>query len=487
MATIYNTVLATSQPLTISYGFPLFASGSGPFVPSYRKVGLFKSYTLVNFDNKIPIIDLVIVGVDFHVAIKIDFAIGIGMAGPSFALSSAVQGQTFDDGTAVCEFTSGAAEGGLGFGAAMGFTFHFGVGLEVWYDVLVDSGSFQIFGISFSLTINIDLLGAVIEAIEKLMEKTNKDREKKHPKRGVKNEPHFQALAPIDPAPAGFFNDDNNQPTGLDGEVWGIFDKTADPGAIDGGVLNLDPTILIQIDVAQYIPYVKQVKELIETIGGELATGPEFGLGFPVTINVYKLIADGDEYTNPHILSVNSDSYQQALAAAAIDAYNANGWFIPQLPNLLAIAGRTVQLGIYPDTTSYLSSLITGAAGTIPPAPGDGQVGNTVGFTGGPTPARQVINNVTVQFQHQVGLNVIIGWFIHIDVIGITLDASIDVTIPVGGWFPGGISGTKIDQLTNTNGGQFIVMDDSSRLALEEARESIDRRFVDVVFDTVTS
>lgn len=483
MGVIYNTLLATSQPLSICHGFALFPKGSGPFDPADQRTGIFENLNIVDVDTSPSIIDLVIVGVDFPILLQINLACGIGFCGPALAIGSAATGETFDGGTAVVQFTGGEAQGGWALGAAVGFTLDFHIGLEVWYDVLVADGSFEIFGIGFTLNLNFDILGTVIGAIQKALEEEDPPDP---PPAGVSV---ATSLAPIEPPPPGFWTIDGVD-TGLSGQVWGMFDQTQGPSAMDGGQMIIQPTVVVLIDVAPYIPYVKQLKELVETVGGELATGPSFSLGFPITINVLKLITDGDEYEFTQTLSADAGRYQQMLAEAAIEAYNAQSWYIPQLPDLLALAGRTVLLGIYPDTTNYFTDLITGAGGTVPtrPVADDGLVGNALGFTGGPDTAARLINNVKVQFTHEVGMTVGLGWFFSIGILGLTLDANIAIDIDLTAVF-GPIGGTKIDQIQNINGGQFVtaMRDDAPCVALEEAQSRIERRFVDVVFEPVVS
>lgn len=486
MGVVYNTLLATSQPLTICHGFPLFPKGDGPFNPSDQRTGIFKQITLVDLDEGLPILDLVIVGVDLPIRLKIDLKFFMGFCGPSYALAAAVTGETFDGGTAVLQFTGGEAKGGFAFALAVGFSLEFSIGLRVWYDVFVADGSFDIFSIGFTLNLTFDLMEAAITAIRKYLTKRREEAQaagSKRKKKGLK-------IDAIDPVPTGFF-DYEGQPTGLDASVWGLYDQTEDATAMDNGQLIIEPQIVVQINLAPYIPYVQQLAEMLEVVGGEVGTGPQLTVTFPITINVYKLITDGDTYDLARTLSADSGDYQQLLAVTAIEAYKAKDWYIPQLPELLAIAGRNVLLGIYPDTTAYLSSLIEGAGGDVPPSPSvvTGMVGNSIGFQGGPDTAARLVDKVTVQFTHQVGMTVGIGWFFHISVLGLTLDVSVDITFDPGQVF-GPLGGTKIDQLTNTNGGQFIL---SSReqeqcVALaEEARRGIERKVVDVVFESVVS
>jgi hypothetical protein len=468
MGVIYNTVLATSQPLTICTGFPMFPPDSGPYTPEDTRTGIDYDVVLVDVDNTIPLIDLVIVGVDFKIVFKIEFEIFIGFCGPAIALGCTVQGETYDDGTAVGQFFDDQAQAGFALGAAMGFTLDFEIGLEIWYDVLVASGSFLIFGISFSLNINIDILGTIIGLLAKAVEESDTQ----------------VAIENIDPVPPGFW------PGSLEGQVYGMYDESdGAEKALNQGQLMLEPSITVQIDISPYIPYIRQLKELVETVGGELASGPEITLSFPITINVDQLIADGQVYTLQGTLSDSSGLYQQQLAIAAIEAYNAKGWYIPQLPDLLSLAARTVLLGVYPDTTNYFVSLINGAGGTVPdPPPSDAnQNGNTLGFGGGPTPAGQVITDVKVQFTHQVGITVAIGWFFHIEILGLTVDAAIDIPIDLSAVF-GPLLPLVKDQLENTNGARYVGARDDLRVAagaLDDARSRFDRQFVDVVFEPV--
>ncbi len=255
MVDIEKTLLATSDPLDLCKGFALF-----PDVGTVR-AGVSSGNSTHNILKKDAQI-LVLRG-NFSFA----YELLVGVCGPSYAIKYDLEGT--GSGKQVDMKVSNDE---MWAGFFVGFTMQFPMSGKVqywkpghWYSPW--KGKWHDLG-SFSINPKIDLLGLILFAIIKIM------------------------------GPDSALGQVNNFLPGLVGS-WGFTAFDTSGFVKNGGKMSAEPVMNIPINIIPLIPAVGEVDDELAEIGLKISSGPNLGIGIPVTVEIGKVDLDGHAYEGP--------------------------------------------------------------------------------------------------------------------------------------------------------------------------------------------
>lgn len=255
MVDIKKTELATSDPLDLCKGFALF-----PNLGTVR-AGISSGGKSRNILSKSAHI-LVLKG-DF----RFSYELLMGVCGPSYAIKYDLEGT--GSGKRIDMKVSNDE---MWAGFFIGVTIQFPMEGKVeywkpghWYSPW--KGHWHDIG-SFSIDPKIDLLGLILYAIIKILGSDS-------------------ALAQV-----------NNFLPGLVGS-WGFTAFNKDGFVAGGGTMKAEPVMNIPINIIPLIPEIGEVDEALNKIGLKIASGPNIGIGIPVSVDFNKVDLDGHAYTSP--------------------------------------------------------------------------------------------------------------------------------------------------------------------------------------------
>lgn len=255
MVDINKTELATSDPLDLCKGFALFpglgAARAGISSGGKSAVILKKSANL-----------LVLKG-DF----SFSYEVLMGVCGPSYAIKYDLEGTGSGK-----QIDMKVSNDEMWAGFFIGVTIQFPMYGKVeywkpghWYSPW--KGHWHDLG-SFSIDPRIDLLGLILYAIIKILGSDS-------------------ALAQV-----------NNFLPGLVGS-WGFTAFNTEGFVKGGGTMKAEPVMNIPINIIPLIPEIGEVDEALNKIGLKIASGPNIGIGIPVSVDLGKVDLDGHAYENP--------------------------------------------------------------------------------------------------------------------------------------------------------------------------------------------
>lgn len=238
--TNFSGTLATSTPLNLCDGFPLFSSGTA-------RAGLTSA------GDQLPLLsnpEYVVSGVSL--AGYLGGTLFVGLCGPSYATSVTLSQGTLSNGQVSFFVPQDDTQAGLVFGASLSLSLNMSLGL--W----VANQEEQEYPLSF--TFQIDLLQLLITLILQQI--------------GNQRLTQFSSLFP------------------QIGSTWGLFDEEPDQYN-GGGPAVLNPTLVFPINVEplmEAIPEIgegiKGVNDVLASVGGGIAFGPTFSIGLQIFINL---------------------------------------------------------------------------------------------------------------------------------------------------------------------------------------------------------
>lgn len=236
----FSGTLATSTPLNLCDGFPLFSSGTA-------RAGLTSA------GDQLPLLnnpEYVVGGVSL--AGFLGGTLFVGLCGPSYATSVTLSQGTFSNGQASFLTTQDDTQGGLVFGASLSLNLNMNLGL--WVANQEDENY------PLSFTFEIDLLQLLVTLILQQI--------------GNQRFTQFNTLFP------------------QIGSTWGLFDEQTNQYNAGGPVI-LNPTLVFPINVEpmmEAIPDIgegiKGVNEVLGSVGGGIAFGPTFSVGLQINIDL---------------------------------------------------------------------------------------------------------------------------------------------------------------------------------------------------------
>lgn len=253
-----NLDLATSQPRTLTVGFPLFPSDTSLGSPALpQRIGeAGESNTLRVLRGLVirsgtftirPFFNLTLTATKFE----------------GFNLQYSLTGQTRTDGTGFLRVRNDAAEGGIG------------AGLNLRADLGIAATSTRrnppprrVAAFNQATDFNIDLLAIVIRVVGALS--------------GIQVPPEILA---------------GSRSSRANGErIYGLFDRSENVYE-SSGVIRLQPRFSASPDIAKYIPKVGPVLKKLKKIGVKLTFGPQINFIFPIRIRIVQLRTLDGTYT----------------------------------------------------------------------------------------------------------------------------------------------------------------------------------------------
>lgn len=264
MAEISETQLATSEPLDVTVGFPIFPLNNSLDNPSTTEAvglgdGTVDSHTLFSTSFSLVL---------WSFSGSLTYIQQCG-AFFGFALSYTVEGETKEDGTATLTISDDDTAGGAGFGC--GISGEFNIALQSYHVQWVSDGWDSGFQgswenlLNFEISIEADLIKLLLQFLKAA---------------------GFQV-------PLQELND-TKFALGF-ATVYGALADSANQFSSQGN-LTLTPTVYISSDLAEAIPALEGVSKAIRKIGGELSFGPALGISFPITMVPARLITDNTTY-----------------------------------------------------------------------------------------------------------------------------------------------------------------------------------------------
>ncbi len=261
MGRINDTSLATSTPLNLTTGFPIFPSGTSLANPTFPRtigIGQTPSTSFTLFDRRIPLVFWRLRG----------SATGSMITGAFFGfnLGYRVSGETRDNGTALLNVSSDSARGGLAFG--LGCSFSLSLSLEQGRISFSWRSGFRtswqaLFNASVSFTLDL------IELSVRILRAS-----------GVN--------VPLDLI------------TGIrgtigSGAVWGLFDSASSQLGSQGS-LTLRPRVSISGNLLSLVPGVASFLAGLKKAGAKLHVGPVLNINFPITLTIVRLTTEDGNY-----------------------------------------------------------------------------------------------------------------------------------------------------------------------------------------------
>ncbi len=262
MGQINNTRLATSTPLNLLTGFPIFPVGTSlnnPRFPIQIGLGQPSGTTSNTIFNRT-------ISLGFFRLTGTTTASVIAGAFFGFNLGYNVQGQTRNNGTASLTVSSDSAQGGLGFGVGIGVS----LTLRVEENILEFSfrngftNSWRNF-FTTSASVNIDLIDISLRVMRLL---------------GV-NVPLERLQAVRDTVGSG--------------DIWGLFSSNSSQFASRGN-MTLSPRVSVSANILPRIPVFGKVISGLKKIGGKVKAGPAINIIFPITIQIVRLTTEDGNY-----------------------------------------------------------------------------------------------------------------------------------------------------------------------------------------------
>lgn len=263
MGTINSQTLATSTPLNLNTGFPIFPLGTtaaNPRLPIQIGIGNSpgnNSWTLI--DSNVPLL-LWRIRASFTAQLVSGAFFG-------FNLQYTIQGQTRPDGTATLTVSGDRAAGGLGFGLGLSLSFSFRLeALRTHFSLR--TGITRTWDRVFNLSpsVNIDLINLTIRLLRAL---------------GV-DIPLVEL--PIDVSVGS-------------GAIYGLFDSPS--GQLGSrGTLTLRPTVNVSGNLLKLIPQLRGFLKAVKNAGGKVSVGPGLNIIFPITITIVRLSTEDGNYLN---------------------------------------------------------------------------------------------------------------------------------------------------------------------------------------------
>lgn len=246
------TELATSDPLDLCKGLAIFPK-LGTLRAGIANSGV--SHTLLNKSATI---------LAWRGSATLSYDLFIGICGPSFATKFRLEGRASGKSLDM-KVSDDSMEAGMFIGVTLGLPIS--VNLQEWWPdhwYTPWQGSWHNKG-NFSVNPRIDLLGVILCLI-------------------------LQALDDD-----SIFKEINTFVPGLIG-AWGLIGTAGGGFSNDRGSMSATPTFNVPVNILPLIPDVGEALESMNEIGLCLATGPQFGIGVPVTLQLESVHLDDKSF-----------------------------------------------------------------------------------------------------------------------------------------------------------------------------------------------
>lgn len=263
MGTINRQTLATSTPLNLNTGFPIFPVGTtagNPRLPIQIGIGNSpgsNSFTLV--DSNIPLL-LWRIRASFTAQLVSGAFFG-------FNLQYTIQGVTRPDGTAQLTVSGDRAQGGLGFGLGLNLSFSFRLeSLRTHFSLRTGFTTTWDRVFNLSPSVSIDLINLGIRLLRAL---------------GL-NIPLVEL--PVDVTIGS-------------GVIYGLFDSPSSQLGSTGRLV-LRPGVNVSGNLLKLIPQLRGFLKAVKNAGGKVTVGPGLNITFPITITIVRLSTEDGNYLN---------------------------------------------------------------------------------------------------------------------------------------------------------------------------------------------
>ena len=262
MLNIPETVIATSDPLSICNGFALFPA-LGTLRTGY--VGTGMAGTIFSISNEQILL--------FRLSASATYEVVFGLCGPAYAAKLALEGST-DNKTLELTVVEDELQAGILFGLSLKFAFN--IKLDTIQLKWVWDGWNSHFTSTWNqlanFQINFDL--DVIELIYELI------------KEGFSEEGEETVIKKVPVLSKSLIGS------------WGMYDERSGSFASNGGEMVATPTLNLPIDITPMIEPVAELNLALKVLFSRLSFGPLIGIQMPVTVKMKTVTLDSTKYSN---------------------------------------------------------------------------------------------------------------------------------------------------------------------------------------------
>lgn len=262
MLNIPETVIATSDPLSICNGFALFPA-LGTLRTGY--VGTGMAGTIFSISNEQILL--------FRLSASATYEVVFGLCGPAYAAKLALEGST-DNKTLELTVVEDELQAGILFGLSLKFAFN--IKLDTIQLKWVWDGWNSHFTSTWNqlanFQINFDL--DVIELIYELI------------KEGLSEEGEETVIKKVPVLSKSLIGS------------WGMYDERSGSFASNGGEMVATPTLNLPIDITPMIEPVAELNLALKVLFSRLSFGPLIGIQMPVTVKMKTVTLDSTKYSN---------------------------------------------------------------------------------------------------------------------------------------------------------------------------------------------